>query len=469
MAPIKRNHGRRRAGFNPFAYVGVEHISPFGFYVYEESPTVDDYVKFNVGDVWFREIEVANEWTVTEVWILVRKLDDVATWIELGLVPFSATSFPTDAGTAVQVGGVVNLIGSGVIETTGSGNTVTIGIPGGLDGQTLIGGGANAAWADITSTGATVTITQGSNSINLEVTGGGTGVTSLEADVGDATPDGTNTIFITGDANLNTTAAGAVLTINLNDSISILGPLTLSLLGTGVMQTDAAGLVTSDSGLDGEVLIGGGAAPAWDTITSTGGTVAMTDGPNSIDLAYSGGGGGSVSSFLAYQDGDANNVTGDRNGGPATVYTLGTARAFATIFDTGTDISVGGGGAPVIFTAPQTGKYLLSLQVYNEHDGVYPVSINKRITYKRYISIITTARSYITDEFLDVQTYPQVDKYEKESQFMSAVADMTVGDTATFTVWLNVVDAHRPGTKVENIVGGTALSMQTWISGFLLS
>ena len=92
-----------------------------------------------------------------------------------------------------------------------------------------------------------------------------------------------------------------------------------------------------------------------------------------------------------------------------------------------------------------------------------------RSRIKRYISIITTARSYTTYERLNVQTYPQVDKYEKESQFMSVVADMTIGDTATFTVWLNTADASVYGRFTENIVGGTSLSMQTWISGFLLS
>jgi len=462
MATINRDDGRRRAGLRPFAYVGVESISPFQFFVDDKSPTVDDYTEFNVGDLWFDESGI-------ELWMLVQKVDGVSTWRSLGLIPFSATSFPTDAGTAVQVGGAVNLLGSGVIETTGSGNTATVGIPGGTDGQVIIGGGAAGAWASITSTGLTVSITEGSNSINLEVTGGGTGAASLTADVGTAIPDGTNTIFITGDTNIGTTAGAATLTTNLNNSISIPGPLTLSPLGAGVMQTDAAGLVTSDNGTDGQVLIGGGAAPAWANITSTGGSVTITDGPNSIDLSYSGGGGGSTSSFLAYQDGDADQVTGDRTGAPATVYTLGTATAFATVYDTGVDISIGGAGAPVTFTAPATGKYLLSLQVYNEHHGAW--SLISSINYQRYIAIITTARIYWTDDtmYTAVSSSPR-DLNEKETQFITVVADMTAGDTATYTVWLNAyASSVSPAGKSEDIVGGTSLDMQTWISGFLLS
>lgn len=460
---MARDHGRRKSGLRPFAYVGVEPISPFQFFVYEKSPTVDDYTIFNVGDLWFDE-------SADEVWMLIQKIDTVATWYSLGLIPFSATSFPTDSGTATQVGGVINLFGSGVISTTGSGNTATVGIPGGTDGQLLIGGGAASVWANITSSGGTVDITEGSNSINLEITGVG-GVASLVADAGTATPDGANTITITGDSNINTSAAAAVLTINLNNSVSIPGPLTLSPLGAGVMQTSGAGVVTSDNGTNGQVLIGGGAAPAWANITSTGGSVTITNAANSIDLSYSGGGGGSVSSFLAYQNGNANNVTGDGlrpiTEGSATTYTLGTTTAFATVFDTGGDISIGGGGSPVTFTAPVTGKYSLILQVYNTRS--WDVSLPDSLVYFAEMEIITTARTYAYDEKYYVPEDSFTTVNEKTSRSMVAVADMTAGDTATYTVRLDAPAVPYPGGKSESIINASSADLQTYISGFLLS
>ena len=116
-----------------------------------------------------------------------------------------ANSFPTDSGTATPSMGVVTVHGTGDIVTTGSGNTITISatdniiIPGtitidslgegvvqstsigllfssqGTDGQILISSSTQApSWTNITSLANTILITNGHNSINLEVAGGGT-------------------------------------------------------------------------------------------------------------------------------------------------------------------------------------------------------------------------------------------------------------------------------------------------------
>lgn len=137
------------------------------------------------------------------------------------------TTYDTDAGVATPAGGILNVHGGSNINTSGAGNTVTINlddnvdIPGtltvdsvsllvgnvimgggvkvslfnegvvqsdtfgnlfsnkGTDGQILIGSGAGApAWANITSMDATVTITNGSNTIDLSAPGGGGGGTN---------------------------------------------------------------------------------------------------------------------------------------------------------------------------------------------------------------------------------------------------------------------------------------------------
>lgn len=63
------------------------------------------------------------------------------------------TTLTTDSGTATQAAGNINVDGDGVtIATSGATDTVTIGLTNGTNGQLLIGGGSNAAWANLTST-----------------------------------------------------------------------------------------------------------------------------------------------------------------------------------------------------------------------------------------------------------------------------------------------------------------------------
>lgn len=463
---MSRKQGRRLSGKFPLAYMGVDPLSPFEFIVLDRDPTTDDYT-FNLGDVVFNEVSEI-------VWMLVQKGNKVATWHDLGFYPFAAMDFPTDAGTATQSGGIIQMLGSGVLTTTGLSNTVTVGLTSGLDGQVLIGGGAAAAWANLTSSGGTVTITNGPNSINLEAIAVG-GAGSLKGDTGTAVPDGSNQILITGDSNINTAGATNVVTTNLNNSITIPGPVILSALGAGVMQTDASGIVTSNNGTDGQVLIGGGTAPAWTDITSTGGTVGITGGTNTLDLAYTGGGGASVCAFLAYQDGDANSVTGDgsagswpSNKGTATTYTLGTQTAFASVFDVGGDLSLGGGGSPVTFTAPVTGKYQLMCQVHNTRTiSSYYVTYYTDTGWWYNLAIVTTARTYTLDKFERIHIKYWTSLNEYMSNTMTVVADMTAGDTATYTVRIDC--PSELGTKFESIKNDSSTNLQTYISGFLLA
>ena len=79
-----------------------------------------------------------------------------------------ASSYPTDSGTAIPLGGVLEVLGDGITLTSGSGNVVVVGLSNGTNGQILIGGGSSAEWENITSIGNTITITNGPNSINLE-------------------------------------------------------------------------------------------------------------------------------------------------------------------------------------------------------------------------------------------------------------------------------------------------------------
>jgi hypothetical protein len=70
--------------------------------------------------------------------------------------------------------GNINVVGVNVITVDGNPGTFTetISLINGTNGQLLIGGGVQPTWANLTSTGGTVLITNGPNSINLETSSG---------------------------------------------------------------------------------------------------------------------------------------------------------------------------------------------------------------------------------------------------------------------------------------------------------
>lgn len=166
-----------------------------------------------------------------------------------GAVP---SSFVADTGSADPSGGVLNILGGSNIHTLGSGNTITINLDddvvisgnfgaagnatiggdvtfssltdgvlqtdgsgvvsatNGTNGQVLIGGGTAPVWANITSLGNTVTITNGVNSINLESEGGSVGSTvAFSAYQPSDTNVALNTIYSYGDL--------ATMTVEINE------------------------------------------------------------------------------------------------------------------------------------------------------------------------------------------------------------------------------------------------------------
>lgn len=73
------------------------------------------------------------------------------------------------------------------------------------------------------------------------------------------------------------------------DTLTVTGAVTFSALGEGVVQSSAAGVLSSSDGTDGELLIASTAGvPAWANIISGDGSVVITNGANSIDLTVSG-------------------------------------------------------------------------------------------------------------------------------------------------------------------------------------
>jgi len=264
----------RLDGKYPLAYTGVHPRSVPLFFSNDRGPTVNDK-EFYIGTLWLNRDNL-------DLWMLADLSGGVALWIRFATLSNGVIDFITDAGTANAAASILNVIGDGVTDTTGLLNTLTTDLVNGADGELYIGDGALMASAVITSAGGSITITNGPNTINLEDPGTGA-INQIDGDAGSALPILSN-VQLLGGVNFATTAIGDSVSATLSTTPTLTGTLTLSLLGAGVMQTDAAGEVTSDNGADGEVLIGGGAAPAWENIISSDLTVTITNGVNTINL-----------------------------------------------------------------------------------------------------------------------------------------------------------------------------------------
>lgn len=132
-----------------------------------------------------------------------------------------SSTFHTDAGDATVDSGAITIAGVGEVTTSGAVHTVSVGLTQGTDGQLLIGStGADAAWANLTSSGGSITITPGAGTLNIEAAGVAA-LTELDGDTGAAVPN-LGVITIAGDGTNTTTVAGVnTVTVYLNDNINL--------------------------------------------------------------------------------------------------------------------------------------------------------------------------------------------------------------------------------------------------------
>jgi hypothetical protein len=302
------------------AYTGTNANQPPNLNFAQRDPTTRD-INHSIGDIWLNKLNKT-------VWGLVSLAGDAmskgaqATWKKIAGDSTHLVSLSDSAGDTVVANGSgpyegeISLIGGDNITTNVTGaNEITVNLDpiidivslristlpagvmqtsaggvvtsnNGASGELLIAGGAAApAWSYLESALGTMVIRDTANHINLEAQDG-TSIATIDCDVEEAHPlAGAITISgNTGQLNTDGSVANTV-TINLDDSPTILGTLTLNTLTAGVMQTDAAGLVSSSNGTDGQLIIADTAGgPAWGNITSSGGTIVVTGGANTLDL-----------------------------------------------------------------------------------------------------------------------------------------------------------------------------------------
>ena len=191
--------------------------------------------------------------------------------------PNVATSYPTDAGTAIPALNILDILGGVGLSTTGATNVVTVNLDvpvvvssggtgkttltdrglvigrgttavditaAGTNGQVVIAAtGANPAFATLTSTGSTVAFTLGANTLNLET--GSAVAKSFTTNSGTATPSA-GILSIVGSHGLNTSGATNVVTVAVNNTLT-LGDLSVIAAGSSAL-TATTGDITITAG-----------------------------------------------------------------------------------------------------------------------------------------------------------------------------------------------------------------------------
>lgn len=291
----------RRTGIWPLAYMGVEPVSAPLMVTNNRAPTTGDYQNYNIGSLWINRATAPDE----ETWILVNKDNGSARWIKFLTSVAGLQTLTGDIGGAVGPDGAfnINIIGSGPYLFTGNPGTHTLQMS---DDGTI----ATTYIADVNLAvpvggilnvlGGTRCQTTGDLSNTLTIDFDATGLSSsFITDAGTAIPNAAGELNVLGGLNIETAGAGNTVTV---------ATVTLA---SGIIHVDGSGAFTSiGNGTDGQVIIGAtGGAPAWNNITSSGGTIAITNGPNTINLEAIAGGAGSFTT----DSGVANAVAGNIN------------------------------------------------------------------------------------------------------------------------------------------------------------
>ncbi len=188
--------------------------------------------------------------------------------------PQIPTRFDADSGDAIPLANILELLGGEGIDTSGSGNTVTIS---GEDATAAASAGAaNKGIASFDSSMFTVT------SGFVQLLGSGMGIDSFTPDSGTdpVVPNVSGTVSLLGSGSI-TTVGG------LNSVTTQLTGLTNHAVLVGAGTTTITKLAV---GSNGQVLIGAaGADPAFGTLTSSDSSITFTTGANSLSLQVAGG------------------------------------------------------------------------------------------------------------------------------------------------------------------------------------
>lgn len=347
----------------------------------------------------------------------------------------------------------------------GTGTAAAVGWTSGLtDGQLVIGSTAGIpAAANLTSTGASIAITNGANSINLETASAV--ATQFNTDSGNAVPS-SGIIEILGGTGISTSGASNTVTITLDTPVAVADG------GTGLSSTTAYAVICGGTtstnplqsiagvGSAGEVLTSNGAG-ALPTFQAASGDVSGPGSSTDNALARWDGTGGdtlqdstvivsdagemtnaSQPAFLGYLASSDTNATGDN-----TLYTLGGTTALTEVFDQGSDFTTSG-----VFTAPVTGKYQLSSGIWFSNLGAGHTSGN---------AIINTSNRNYSYQIENVGAIRSAGSLNNVCGINESVlADMDAADVASITCKV------ESSTKTVSVFGSSGVP--SFFSGVLI-
>lgn len=314
----------RLSGVNALAYMGVNATTPPQMITSRFDPTDNDFRNQAAGTLWLNEGS-----TPKNLWVLLDvSLKGTNRWGRIYPEASGGTNyFVTEAGTAASINGLLNILGDSNVATSGSGNTVSIGLANDIaikgtftaesledqgvlrsdasgviynladptvDGQVMISSSTGGpVWASLTA-GANVTVTPGHNSITISASGGSGGELTFTGDSGSVTATAGAMGIIGDSGNISTAASGsgatAKVTISMNNSPTFSDTttslLTITDLTTaGVVVNDSSGNISTSKGLNGEILISStSGVPSWETLTA-GDNISITNASNSITIA----------------------------------------------------------------------------------------------------------------------------------------------------------------------------------------
>lgn len=221
-----------------------------------------------------------------------------------------------------------------------------------------------------------------------------------------------------------------------------------------VVMVDQNHKLSADAAItNGQVLIGGGQGPQWANITSTDGTVDITNGSHTIDLALSPAG-----SFAAYLDASVPLVTGD-----GTEYVWGTTRAFIEEYDSGGNLFPGdGAGTPMRYTASVDGMYAFILTADYYVDIPAPATTNpvEPIYLKIYSAMGVLTKTHLYDYALPASFSVGITRLQGQ---LTVYTLMTAGQYAEFSFSADI------GTKRIGLGGDPGPIRYTNVAGFIIS
>lgn len=272
----------RLRGLNPLSYIGVDPVNPTQAVIYKRNPSINDCSNFTLQCQWLNS-------QTQQLWVLVSQEGGRGTWKEItgGGGGSGIQTITGDVGTAVGPDGSNN------IDLQGGGPYVFTGNPG-ANLLTLTDDGTVA----YTYTGDSGVATPSAN--NLNIVGSGIISTSGSGDTLTITASGSVPISIDVDSGGPVTPSGGVLNVYGGNNITTTGAgntITVDVTGTtddAVQVGNASGSLTSlPLGTDGQIIIGAtGATPLFADLTSTDMSVTITQGPNTLDLSVAGAGPG---------------------------------------------------------------------------------------------------------------------------------------------------------------------------------